>query len=98
MKHEGFDRSHGGGGAGASKGVNKEGHGKGNWGTDDYDELAKHHSAEQAAALIDEKMSPGDTDEQVQEQIEDNQEEKVEDHKEAHKDFKMEEKDFPALS
>jgi hypothetical protein len=96
LKHEGYDRSHGD--SGATKGTNKQGHGKGNWGSDDFDELAKHHSAEQAAGLIDEKLNPAETEEQVQEQLGFDLEENAEDHKESNKDFKMEDKDFPALS
>ena len=51
LKHEGYDKHSGTGGGKETK---KGGHGKGGWGEEDYDKLAKHHSATDAAKMVEE--------------------------------------------
>uniref|UniRef100_A0A7S3JDT0 Hyaluronan/mRNA-binding protein domain-containing protein n=1 Tax=Euplotes harpa TaxID=151035 RepID=A0A7S3JDT0_9SPIT len=95
-KHEGYDRISGNA---HTKEVKKGGHGKGGWGDEEFDKYGKHHSAEQAAGLLEEEVADGQEEEvEHKEETEETKEtgERAED-KNEHKEFEMHEKDFPAL-
>ena len=78
---------------------NKGGHGKGGWGTEDYDKVGKHHSTEELAGLIDQDTekevhhADGEVGEQDPESLVEGEE-----HKHEHKEFKLNDEEFPSLS
>ena len=89
MKHEGYDKKSG---TGHGKDVKKGGHGKGGWGDEDYDKLAKNHSATEAAELIAEDDQNVEV---AQEPVVDNLD--GDDDKKEAQEFHKNDEEFPSL-
>lgn len=91
LKHEGYDKFSG---TGHGKERKKSGHGKGGMGDEDYDKIAKHHSATVAAEMIeDEAGMTGEAPVQAEEV----EEVQAETHQMEQKPLVVNEEEFPKL-
>ena len=102
LKHEGYDKHPGNGASG--KASKKGGHGKGNWGDQDYQQIAKHHSVEATEELLDAEaegmVKENQEAEGVQEEMNESEVKQEENSNEQKpkQHFKATEEEFPSLS